>query len=430
MLTAGGGGTGKRTLLLGLLALVPALLVAILLVHQPSYGDWHLYATLRLPVAGAALVLSAAAVASFALGPDRLRGAALGGLAWAAVAALIAIGPFLEASPRARLYALDARTGAVKWVNARAGESPMVIAGHLYVTDPGDRALVALDVASGKERWRDRLRPGHSRSRALPRDATLVAATANGGVIVDATTGGTGAGSSACVPVDRGPVLVADGTSAYATTDRQCQDQGATAGYRIGADDSTVFLVDRAKDFVRAVDARTGAERWRVSVRAAQLPVVLDSRIAVASGTGGPLVVLDADTGQTVREISFAGERIRATAGADDMIYVYTASPVAGGDQSGTVVALDAHTGALRWRSSLRSDEAPASGLPALGAYGGGVVVAGGPRVVDLDAADGAARWSVDVTELGQSRRYALAGSSQRVTVADGRVFLSTSASL
>jgi outer membrane protein assembly factor BamB len=428
MMTSAGGGSGRRTLLLGLSGLVPAALVVLLLVNQPSYGEWRLYPSLRVPLAGAALLLALATLVSWIVAGDRLRAQPLMGLAWAGVTALVAIGPFLEATPRPRLYALDLRSGAVQWSTIRSGEAPIVIAGQLYVTDPDDRALVALDPVTGKEMWRDRLRPDHPHSRALSREATLVAATANGGIVLlDARKGSRASGTAfrACVPAPRAPVLVTDGSRTYATADQGCSDRGSAAGYR----DGVAFVADRAGGIVRALDAATGVERWRAGVPAARAPVILPERVGVASGTAGRFLLLDSATGERIRDVDLGGEEVVTAAAAGQTVYVYTASPVAGGGRSGTIVALDAPSGRMRWRRALQADVAAGGGAPALGAYDDGLIVGGGLRVVDLDARSGDVRWTVDVTTLGQSRRYALPGSLQRVTVADGRVFLSTSAS-
>lgn len=419
---------GQRTLLLGLAGLLPASLVVLLLVNQPTYGEWRLYPSLRLPLAGAALGLAVATLVSWALADRRLGARALMGLAWAGVTVLIAIGPFLEASPRPRLYALDLQTGQVQWATTRSGEAPIVIDGDLYVTDPDDRALIALDPSTGDELWRDRLRPSRPHSRPLPVAATLAAASSTGEVIpLDPlqTRQGSGAPFRGCVATRRGPVLVSDGATAFATTGQRCDDDGAAAAYR----DGVVFVTDHAVGQVSALDAATGAAQWRAPVTAARSPVVLEGRLGVVSGTSGPFVVLDASNGERVRELDLAGEDVVAVAGADSTFYLYTASSLAGPGRSGTIVALDATTGQLRWRRTLPAAVVAAGGPPALGAHDRGLVVGGGPRVVDLDASTGEVHWGVDVTTLGKSRRYALPGSLQRVTVADGRVFLSTSTS-
>ena len=111
----------RRVLVLGLAGLVPAALVTLLLVHQPSIGDRRLYPLLRGPLAFIGLALALVAVVTWATTPPRITRPSLCGLAWAGVTTILCIGPFLESTPRARLYALDLTTGDVEWTTSRAG---------------------------------------------------------------------------------------------------------------------------------------------------------------------------------------------------------------------------------------------------------------------------------------------------------------------
>ena len=146
----------RRVLVLGLAGLVPAALVTLLLVHQPSIGDRRLYPLLRGPLAFIGLALALVAVVTWATSPPRLTRASLSGLAWAGVTAILCIGPFLESTPRARLYALELATGDLVWANRRAGTSPELVGDDLVVTDVEEGALVGLDPETGHERWRRR----------------------------------------------------------------------------------------------------------------------------------------------------------------------------------------------------------------------------------------------------------------------------------
>ena len=62
----------RRVLVLGLAGLVPAALVTLLLVHQPSIGDRRLYPLLRGPLAFVGLALALVAVVTWATSPPRL----------------------------------------------------------------------------------------------------------------------------------------------------------------------------------------------------------------------------------------------------------------------------------------------------------------------------------------------------------------------
>ena len=141
-LGARGGGTllvtrvdSRRVLVLGLVGLVPAALVTLLVVHQPSIGDRRLYPMVRGPLALVGLVLALATVITWATAPDRLGRASLSGLAWAGVTTILCIGPFLESTPRA--------LASTRWSSPTATSSgrraadwaaPIVVDGDLVVT--------------------------------------------------------------------------------------------------------------------------------------------------------------------------------------------------------------------------------------------------------------------------------------------------------
>ena len=101
----------RRVLVLGAAGLVPAALVTLLFVHQPSIGDRRLYPMLRGSVTVVGLGLALAALITWATASGRLSRSSLSGLAWAGVTTILCIGPFLESNPRPRLYALDLDTG-------------------------------------------------------------------------------------------------------------------------------------------------------------------------------------------------------------------------------------------------------------------------------------------------------------------------------
>ena len=61
----------RRVLVLGLAGLVPAALVTLLLVHQPSIGERRLYPLLRGPLAFIGLALALVAVVTWATTPTR-----------------------------------------------------------------------------------------------------------------------------------------------------------------------------------------------------------------------------------------------------------------------------------------------------------------------------------------------------------------------
>lgn len=174
----------------------------------------------------------------------------------------------LSLEPTSHLYAFDARNGGVLWRFATAGQgvgsSPAVADGRVYFVAP-DETLVALDAASGTERWRFAVEP-----------------------------------TVAAYEPHASPA-VADGV---------------------------VYFVS-GPGRVYALDARTGRLRWRSEARVpvppppGSAPAVSHGLVYVAdwSGARSRLLAIDAGTGKTRWE--FAGSSIdKSPAVAGDMLYV------------------------------------------------------------------------------------------------------------
>ena len=97
----------RRVFVLGAAGLVPAALVTLLLVHQPSIGDRRLYPMLRGPLTLVGLGLALATLITWATAPDRLSRSSLSGLAWAGVTRAVVHRPVPREHARARLFALN-----------------------------------------------------------------------------------------------------------------------------------------------------------------------------------------------------------------------------------------------------------------------------------------------------------------------------------
>jgi outer membrane protein assembly factor BamB len=173
-------------------------------------------------------------------------------------------------------------------------------------------------------------------------------------------------------------------------------------------------------EYVLAVDAATGEERWRAATTAspdeyASPPAVADGLLYVgttayepspapASGTpdpasgepallGGSLVAFDARTGAERWRVPTGGSGSSSPAVVDDVVYV--------GGADGAVAAFDATTGAPRWRTQVATPN-PATleddgwvGTPAVA--DGLVYAVAAPNTLHvLDAATGAPRWTFD----------------------------------
>ncbi len=145
---------GRRVLILGAAGLVPASVVTLLLVHQPSIGARRLYPMVRGPLTVVGFGLALATLIAWARASDRISRRPLSGLAWAGVTVLLCIGPFVERAPRARLFALELRTGDVAWTTSRAAEAPVFVDDVLVVTEAGAGMLVGLEPETGRQIWR------------------------------------------------------------------------------------------------------------------------------------------------------------------------------------------------------------------------------------------------------------------------------------
>ncbi|WP_327369212.1 serine/threonine-protein kinase [Streptomyces sp. NBC_01217] len=268
------------------------------------------------------------------------------------------------------------KTRDVAWVMAVEG-------GRIHASD--GPSLYALDAATGAERWR------------LQTDAWVYSLKADRGTVVTGTRGGGVQAWEAST-----------GEKLWESGGVQTDFETAEAGPAIH--DGTVYLWQDAR--LRAVDARTGIERWSYPIGDA------------ASCGGVPVRVTAAPDGFVYVS---AGARVLAVDTASGRVRWHFESPavflsppafapgpaVAGGgvylaDYLGTVYALDASTGKDRWRIAT---EARQSIEPVLVAAGN-VHVGSGSALYTLDAVTGTPKW-----------RFAAGGEVVGApVVADGRV--------
>lgn len=285
-------------------------------------------------------------------------------------------------------------TGAIQTPEAAGWAEPVVAAGVAYVgvwLDPGGDLLLALDTATGAQRWRFRA------------DHTLIAAP----TVVD---GVVYVGDDAFArDRDRdgvaGTVYALDAATG-AERWRAATNRGVLAAPAVA--DGVVYVIDGFSDSglqdngtAYALDAVSGDERWRVAVGGATCaaPAVADGLVYVRSGSTAPspgpgaLLALDAATGAVRWRVATAGTcgggefRPAAVPAALDDGAAY----VRGAD--GALVALDAATGTERWRA----DGGPEGVEPTVG--DGIVIAADGAAVVALGTGDGAKRWRVALAE-------------------------------
>jgi outer membrane protein assembly factor BamB len=312
-----------------------------------------------------------------------------------------------------RVQAFDRRTGDLRWVYGTEGTALMRAAsGREIVIAPEYGAIVALERASGNQRWRFPLAPGQSAESATIAGDSLYVGTsfpAEGALdppivyALDLATGrqrwravldpGTDLEWGAPV-AEAGLVLVADTPShqGSAPTSRLHALDLASGRVRWTADlaspeqgfhtqrplvaDGRVFAVAPSGNLL-AFDAGSGRELWRqrrgptlpllVGVSGGRVLAVMERNlVSLDAGTGGRRWALPVGAGETWAAL------------ADGTVHVVT---------DDGLVAVDASTGRERWRAPT----GPAIGPP-VGA-GGRVYVATRSRLLALDAASGRIRW-------------------------------------
>lgn len=281
------------------------------------------------------------------------------------------------------VHALDTGNGRRQFKTRDVAWAMAVEGGRIHASD--GPSLYALDAVSGAERWR------------LQTDAWVYSLKADRGTVVTGTRGG---GIQAWE--------ASTGEKLWETTGAQTDFETAEAGPAVH--DGTVYLWQDAR--LRAVDARTGTERWSYPVGDA------------ASCGGVPIRVTPAPDGYVYVS---AGARVLALDIGSGRVRWHFESPavflsppsfaagpaVTGGgvylaDYLGTVYALDASTGKDRWRIATESRQ---SSEPVLVATGN-VHVGSGSALYTLDAVTGTPKW-----------RFAAGGDVVGApVVADGRV--------
>ncbi len=288
------------------------------------------------------------------------------------------------------LIALDAATGAEQWrmpTGAFGGTSPVVVDGVVYAG--GDQELFAFDAVTGEELWRYALdaEPCVCNPRPVAVADGLIYVVPGGMqqaslFAVDATTGterwrydGQDAAHRFTDPVvTNGRVYVSEGELMRAR-DGRFVSLDATTGEEIWAIDidlsappsvlgDTLYVQARTPGAVpgtvRALDAATGDERWRVSTWDVSevAPAVTNGLVLVPSGTregyapGFDDVLLTAyaaESGDELWRIDLAGSISGAPAIVGGQVFVTTYSEgvlfaLGDGDTEASTPASDAAT--------------------------------------------------------------------------------------
>ncbi|MEW2620800.1 serine/threonine-protein kinase [Streptomyces sp. NPDC048106] len=262
------------------------------------------------------------------------------------------------------VHALDVGTGRRRFKTRDVAWSMAVADGRVHASD--GPTLFALDAREGTDLWR------------LSTDAWVYSLKADRGTVVTGTRGGGAQAWEA-----------SNGQRLWEITGCQTDFETPEAGPLVH--DGTVYVWQDAR--LRALDARTGEERWAYPIGDA------------ASCGGVPVRLTPAPDGYVYVS---AGSRVLAVEAVSGMVRWHFEAPavflsppafapgpaVTGGgvylaDYLGTVYALDATDGRDRWRIAT---EARSSSEPVLVAAGH-VHVGSGKGLYTLDAVTGTPKW-------------------------------------
>ena len=383
-------------------------------------------------------------------------GSALGGLKWRFMtdgdvisSPTVAGQTVYVGSGDGYLYALDRATGARRWAfDARNAipSTPAVGGGAVYV-GTRDGQFIAVNATTGKQRWRfttGALMPwpwGHESGDVYTSSPTFVDGTVFFGAgdgrvyAVDASTGKerwratTGGRVRSSPAVDGSRVYVGSADGRVYAFDRRT---GAlawkfdTEGVKLesknfGYDRRTVqsspavvngtVFVGARDGWLYAIDAATGAERWRFDHKISWVntsPAVVDGVVYAGSSDGQFVQAVDAASGKELWRTT-TGTTWSSPSVAGDVVYA--------GDGQGRLHALDRKSGKLLWSfrtgTTVHSSPTPSGDLVIVGSSDGGVYAirtTSTPvhRAVFFDSAYIKSAWVQDPTLL--SRYFANRG--------------------
>lgn len=220
------------------------------------------------------------------------------------------------------LYALDLATGRTRWKAATRGRirSTPAVSGDQVVVGSFDGHVYSFDRTSGKEKWR----------------------FATDGVNFASDTFGYDRKSIQSSPAIAGDLVLAGARDGYFYgIDLATGKERWRVDHKISwvncspaIADGMAFIGSSDAQFLQAVDLKTGAERWRADT----LGVIWASpsvagNVVYTPTTRGPLYAFDKSTGKELWRVRFGGGTYSSPTIAGDRLYI--------GNDDGSVYALD-----------------------------------------------------------------------------------------
>jgi outer membrane protein assembly factor BamB len=246
------------------------------------------------------------------------------------------------------VHAVDAATGAARWTHPTGGAvdaSPALSGGTLFITST-DGVIHALDAFDGRLSWACDTGVLGASSPAVADDVVVIGGPAHRLLALDAASGEVRwTHETAGTPADATPAAQNTADPPRATP---IESSPAIA-------DGIVYINDAS---LLAVDLATGRLRWAAQVSTAPTtsPAVADG-VVYTSDVSGALCAVDAGTGAVRWRSAPTGVMFAfsTVAVADQTVVACGQGSVVGGPlgrrlEGGVVIALDAATGAERWR--------------------------------------------------------------------------------
>lgn len=245
--------------------------------------------------------------------------------------------------PAWRVYALDRKSGAVRWTFETTDEYPaasnLAVEGDIVIAPGSLRRLYAVSLATGAKLWERDL---GERPFGPTIDQGIAYLTTSGEIQTPNGPAGLGAGHALAVRVATGEVLWR-----AALPDWLPWRGGATKEGALTADS---YIVASYNGRVYAFDRRTGATRWEyLGPNPFGSGVALLGSVAVVGAYNGDLIGLDVATGV---------ERWKTSGVTGSVTEQITADGVCAYVSFGTAKCIDA-TGRIRWTIGGTRDGGP-----------------------------------------------------------------------